>query len=269
MPKMRKSAQSGNTAPCGPPALSFFSFFIFASLTMTLNGQLVCWHALLRCHQERDCDLAYNQYLLACEGILRGTRRQCPSHCIGALVRLNQTSSGPELETCNCGQDELCHRAKKAIEPCMPRTHSGGMGCTEARQHCDENPSCRSSLTGYLSSCGQLFNGRKCSARCKATIEELLFMPDGAMLDKCVCDGVERPFCEVVKENMAKLCFSGERGAHTDQDSLDDVYEDEDYEAKGEREVDVDAVVQYSGAEHFSSHIVLISGSVLLTFLKA
>lgn len=94
-------------------------------------------------------------------------------------------------------------------------------------------------------------------------------MPDGAMLDKCICDGVERPFCEVVKENMAKLCFAGERGAYADHDSLDDMYEDEDYEAKGEREVDVDAVVQYSGAKHFSSHVVLILGSVFLTFLKA
>ncbi|KAI4882134.1 hypothetical protein NFI96_007378 [Prochilodus magdalenae] len=243
-------------APCGPPVLFFsFPFFIFTSLVVALNGQLVCWQALLRCHQERDCELAYNQYLTACDGNLRGMRRQCPSHCVGALIRLNQTASGPGLETCDCGQDVECRRAKKAIEPCLPRTHPGGMGCTEARQRCEENPSCQTSLTAYLSSCGQLFNGRKCSARCKATIEELLFMPDGVLLDKCICDGVERPFCEVVKENMVRLCSVGDRGAQTVQESLDDAYEDEDYEGKGEREKDVDAVVQYSGAKHFLSHI--------------
>ncbi|XP_036441567.1 growth arrest-specific protein 1 [Colossoma macropomum] len=257
-------------APCGPPALFFsFSFFIFTSLTLALNGQLVCWQALLQCHHERDCELAYKQYLTACDGNLRGARRQCPSHCVGALIRLNQTASGPDLETCDCGQDMECRMAKNAIEPCLPRTHPGGMGCTEARQRCEDNPSCRKSLNAYLSSCGQLFNGRKCSARCKATIEELLFMPDGVMLDKCICDGVERPFCEVVKENMVRLCSVGNHGVHTDQDSLDDAYEDEDYEVKGEREMDVDAAVQYSGAKHFSSHIVLVWGSLLLTFLGA
>lgn len=254
-------------ARCGPPAL--LSFFLFTSLTVALNGQLVCWQALLRCHEARDCELAYSQYLEACDGNLRGTRRQCPSHCVGALIRLNQTASGPELETCDCGQDMECHRAKKAIEPCLPRTHPSGMGCTEARLRCEDDPGCQASLTTYLSSCGQLFNGRKCSARCKATIEELLFMPNGVMLDKCICDGVERPFCEVVKENMVRLCSIGDRRVYTDHDGLDDAYEDEDYEVKGEREVDVDAVVQNSGNKHLSSHIVLIWGSLSLTFLGA
>uniref|UniRef100_A0A671K1T2 GDNF/GAS1 domain-containing protein n=1 Tax=Sinocyclocheilus anshuiensis TaxID=1608454 RepID=A0A671K1T2_9TELE len=140
----------------------------FLSLAMMLDAQMVCWQALMRCHEERDCELAYNQYLTACDGIIRGGRRQCPSHCISALIRLNQTTNGPFLETCDCGIDPECLRAKRAVEPCLPRTHPGdadGIGCTEARQRCEDEPSCQSSLTAYLSHCGQLFNGRKCSSR--------------------------------------------------------------------------------------------------------
>ncbi|XP_030649354.1 growth arrest-specific protein 1 [Chanos chanos] len=213
---------------------------ILFSLLVALNAQFVCWQALLRCHEERDCELAYDQYVTACEGNIRGTRRQCPSHCISALIRLNQTVSGPDLETCDCGQDVECRRAKRAIEPCLPRKHpgdAGGIGCTEARQRCEDDPSCHETLTAYLSNCGQLFNGRKCSSKCKTTIQQMLFIPNGMLLNRCVCDGVERPFCEVVKENMLKLCSLGDHAISSDQADVDDLYEDEDYDLRTEREM--------------------------------
>ncbi|CAL8359949.1 unnamed protein product [Gadus morhua 'NCC'] len=206
---------------------------------VVVDAQLICWQAIVRCQDEPACHLAYGQYLAACEGNLRGTRRQCPSHCISALIRLNHTRTGPDLEACDCAQDPECVRAKQAIEPCLPRRHpsdAGGIGCTEARQRCEEDGSCHSSLTAYLSYCGQLFNGRKCSSRCKATIQQMLFIPNGALLNRCVCDGVERPFCEVVKENMSKLCSLGDHGGHSEQPEVDDVYEDEDYDPKNDRE---------------------------------
>uniref|UniRef100_A0A8C4ICL1 GDNF/GAS1 domain-containing protein n=1 Tax=Dicentrarchus labrax TaxID=13489 RepID=A0A8C4ICL1_DICLA len=183
-------------------------------------SHLICWQALLRCHDEPECELAYSQYLAACEGNIRGTRRQCPSHCINALIRLNHTRSGPDLETCDCAQDLECLSAKRAVEPCLPRRHpsdAGGIGCMEARQRCEEDSNCHTSLTAYLSYCGQLFNGRKCSSKCKATIQQMLFIPNGVLLNRCVCDGVERPFCEVVKENMSKLCSIGDHTVISDQ----------------------------------------------------
>lgn len=203
---------------------------------VALDAQLICWQALLRCHDEPECDLAFNQYLAACDGNIRGTRRQCPSHCINALIRLNHTRSGPDLESCDCAQDQECLSSKRAIEPCLPRRHpseAGGIGCMEARQRCEEDRNCHSSLTAYLSYCGQLFNGRKCSSRCRATIQQMLYIPNGVLLNRCICDGVERPFCEVVKENMSKLCSIVD---HTDQPDVDYVYEDEDYDSKGDRE---------------------------------
>ncbi|XP_052008311.1 growth arrest-specific protein 1-like [Xyrauchen texanus] len=245
---------------------SYFSWVTFLlTFLMSLDAQLVCWQALIRCHEEQDCELAYNQYLTACDGNIRGIRRQCPSHCISALIHLNLTASGPGLETCECGLDTECLRAKHAIEPCLPRTHPGGtdgIGCTEARQRCEDEPSCQKSLTTYLSHCGQLFNGRKCSSRCKSTIEELLFMPNGVLLNQCVCDGLERPFCEVVKHNMVKLCSIGDHSVSID-DGMDDLYEDEDYEVRPEREItDADAVM--SSAFTLSHQVVLLCSAFVL-----
>uniref|UniRef100_A0A3P9BC31 GDNF/GAS1 domain-containing protein n=1 Tax=Maylandia zebra TaxID=106582 RepID=A0A3P9BC31_9CICH len=186
---------------------------------VALDAQLICWQALLRCHDEPECELAYNQYMTACEGNIKGTRKQCPSHCISALIRLNHTRSGPDLETCDCAQDLDCLNAKRAIEPCLPRRHpkdAGGIGCMEARQRCEEDSNCHTSLAAYMSYCGQLFNGRKCSSRCKATIQQMLFIPNGMLLNRCICDGVERPLCEVVKENMSKLCSIGDHSVVSD-----------------------------------------------------
>uniref|UniRef100_A0A8C9R2C5 GDNF/GAS1 domain-containing protein n=1 Tax=Scleropages formosus TaxID=113540 RepID=A0A8C9R2C5_SCLFO len=231
---------------CGGAALCF-------SLFKCISRSPRCAHT--PCQQEKDCELAYEQYLAACDGIIRGVRRQCPSHCIGALVKLNETSNGPHLETCDCGQDARCRRVKRAIEPCLPKRHPGdasGIGCTEARQRCEEEPSCRSKLISYLSDCGQLFNGRRCSARCRSTIQQMLFIPRGALLNRCVCDGVERPFCEVVKENMGKLCSVGDYGALSPYGDVYDAYEDEDHETKSDRD---DSGVSFSDSSRVSSHL--------------
>ncbi|KAK7913523.1 hypothetical protein WMY93_013734 [Mugilogobius chulae] len=171
---------------------------------VALDAQLICWQALLRCHEEPECELAYSQYLVACEGNLRGTKQQCPSHCISALIRLNHTRSGPDLESCDCAQDAECVKAKKAIEPCLPRRHpsdAGGIGCMEARQRCEEDSSCHTSLTAYLSYCGQLFNGRSAP-------------PNNVI---------------------------------SDQPDVEDIYEDEDYDPRNDRE---DVYLDYSSATH-------------------
>ncbi|XP_061567641.1 growth arrest-specific protein 1 [Cololabis saira] len=208
-----------------------------------LDGQqqLICWQALLRCHDEPQCELAYRQYQAACEGNLLGTRSHCPSHCINALIRLNHTRGGPGLESCDCAQDRDCAGAKRRIEPCVPRRHPGdaaGVGCMEARQRCDRDGRCSAALAAYLSGCGQLFNGRKCSAKCKATIQQMLLVPDGALLNRCVCDGVERPFCEVVKENMSRLCALGDPAVVSDRPDVDELYEDDEDDPGGDRDRD-------------------------------
>lgn len=226
------------------------------------SDALLCWQALLRCHQEPGCELAYGQYVAACEGNIRGTRSQCPSHCIGALIRLNRTRAGPPLETCDCAQDLRCLSGRRAIQPCLPHLHPSdalGVGCTEARQSCEEDGRCGASLSAYLDHCGQLFSGRKCSSRCKSTIQQMLQLPGGVLLQRCVCDGVERPFCEGLKENMRQLCFTGDNLVLSQLPDVEDVYEDEDYESPGDQEEEGDA--RPSSAAHRSpGYMMLLLG---------
>ncbi|XP_020006987.2 growth arrest-specific protein 1 [Castor canadensis] len=233
--------------------------------------RLVCWQALLQCQGEPECSYAYAQYAEACAPVLgaRGggdvpgasaafpaspasagsagsagssARWRCPSHCISALIQLNHTRRGPALEDCDCAQDESCKSTKRAIEPCLPRTSGGAggaggaggvMGCTEARRRCDRDIRCNLALGRYLTYCGKLFNGLRCTDECRTVIEDMLAVPKAALLNDCVCDGLERPICESVKENMARLCFGAEMGhgpgSSGSDGGLDDYY-DEDYE---------------------------------------
>lgn len=217
--------------------------------------RLICWQALLQCQGEPECSYAYSQYAEACAPVLapRGAadppgaaaafpaRWRCPSHCISALIQLNHTRRGPALEDCDCAQDENCKSTKRAIEPCLPRTSGGAggpdaggvMGCTEARRRCDRDSRCNLALGRYLTYCGKLFNGLRCTDECRAVIEDMLAVPKAALLNDCVCDGLERPICESVKENMARLCFGAELGAGPGSSGSDgglDDYYDEEYD---------------------------------------
>lgn len=168
------------------------------------------------------------------------SRWRCPSHCISALIQLNHTRRGPALEDCDCAQDENCKSTKRAIEPCLPRTSGGGaggagaggvMGCTEARRRCDRDSRCNLALGRYLTYCGKLFNGLRCTDECRTVIEDMLAVPKAALLNDCVCDGLERPICESVKENMARLCFGAELGngpgSSGSDGGLDDYYDED------------------------------------------
>ncbi|MXQ89631.1 hypothetical protein E5288_WYG022155 [Bos mutus] len=86
-------------------------------------------------------------------------------------------------------------------------------------------------LDRYLTYCGKLFNGLRCTDECRTVIEDMLAMPKAALLNDCVCDGLERPICESVKENMARLCFGAELGngpgSSGSDGGLDDYYDEE------------------------------------------
>ncbi|XP_069481817.1 growth arrest-specific protein 1 [Ambystoma mexicanum] len=230
-------------------------------LGASAGRRLICWQALLQCQDEPDCSYAYNLYSAACAPVLphRGdpsgrasasSGRRCPSHCISALIQLNQTRRGPALEECDCAQDASCRATKSAIEPCLPRTGGGGassaaaagprvLGCTEARRRCEQDHRCNAAMGSYLAHCGKLFNGRRCTHECRDVIQDMLTLPKARLLSECVCDGLDRPICEAVKENMARLCFGQDPGHYQPGDgssggsSLDlgfDEYYDEEYE---------------------------------------
>ncbi|XP_053155898.1 growth arrest-specific protein 1 [Hemicordylus capensis] len=257
-----------------------------ASLPPLAQGRrLICWQAMLQCQEEPDCGYAYNQYTEACAPVFMSVgdgsaaaaaasssnRRRCPSHCISALIQLNHTRRGPALEDCDCDQDENCRATKRAIEPCLPRTSGSGggsgggggaggaggggvIGCTEARRRCDWDSRCSVALNRYMTYCGKLFNGMRCTEECRAVIEDMLAVPKALLLNDCVCDGVERPICESVKENMARLCFGADAGVNgagssgASDGALDDYYE-EDYEDEPGRGGELDEVAAVAGIE--------------------
>ncbi|KAK1334393.1 hypothetical protein QTO34_005397 [Cnephaeus nilssonii] len=222
--------------------------------------RLICWQALLQCQGEPECSYAYNQYAEACAPVLaqRGggdapgaaaaaaasrPRPLLSPRAGAARATLNHTRRGPALEDCDCAQDENCKSTKRAIEPCLPRTSGGGaggagaggvMGCTEARRRCDRDSRCNQALSRYLTYCGKLFNGLRCTDECRGVIEDMLAVPKAALLNDCVCDGLERPICESIKENMARLCFGaelgngpGSSGSDGGLDYYDEEYDDE------------------------------------------
>ncbi|XP_061482528.1 growth arrest-specific protein 1 [Rhineura floridana] len=247
--------------------------------------RLICWQAMLQCQEEPDCGYAYSQYVEACAPVLMAAgdgfagaaaaaasssssnRRRCPSHCISALIQLNHTRRGPALEDCDCDQDENCRATKRAIEPCLPRTSGGAgggggggggeaggvIGCTEARRRCDWDSRCSLALNRYMAYCGKLFNGLRCTEECRTVIEDMLAVPKALLLNDCVCDGLERPICESIKENMARLCFGADSvgpGSSGALDSTSDDYYDEDYEDEpGQRSKDELDDVAGAGAE--------------------
>ncbi|XP_060764017.1 growth arrest-specific protein 1a [Neoarius graeffei] len=207
MARLVRSARGASSYPwplaC---ALLFLGTCVCASPSSSrARGRLVCWQAIMNCQAEPDCHYAYGQYVRACDPVLSGQRRRCPSHCIASLVQLNQTKSGPALEDCSCAEDQLCRETKRAIEPCLPRTSS--MGCTEARRQCERDRPCRDAMGDYLLHCTKLFSGATCTSACRDVIARMRRMPKAQLLDTCVCDGAERTICEYVKMSMDTLCF--------------------------------------------------------------
>lgn len=196
------------------------------------NHRLVCWKAILMCQREPECHYAYEQYLYACESVISGERKKCPSHCISSLIQLNLTRNGPALENCDCALDPVCRGAKQAIEPCLPRTST--MGCTEARLQCEMDLTCRSAMRDYLFHCRKLFGGQRCSEGCRGVIADLRSIPRAQQLDTCVCDGAERNICESIKVSMKTFCsdsalrVEGSGFSDTDEDLEDDNLDQEE-----------------------------------------
>ncbi|KAG8455309.1 hypothetical protein GDO86_001488 [Hymenochirus boettgeri] len=293
----------------GGPALLPLLFLGFL-LGGTADRRLICWQAMILCQEEADCRYAYSQYEEACSSVFlmqeeaaapshNSARRRCPSHCISALIQLNHTKWGPALEDCDCAKDESCRDTKRAIEPCLPRTstsvvvggggavgdggadggRTGGgavMGCMEARKQCEKDRRCSISLSRYLIQCGRLFNGLHCTDECKEVIADMMRVPKALLLNDCVCDGMERPICESIKENMARLCFGVEVGnagsSGRSEDEYDDEYDD-DTGPTGEGSYEDDQQSSRISGEHGGSdsgaHSVMSAAATARTVIMA
>lgn len=224
--------------------------------------RLICWEAIVKCQAEPECNYAYGQYMHACEPVLTGRRAKCPSHCIASLVQLNLTRGGPALEECSCAADQVCHKTKRAIEPCMPRTSS--LGCTEARRQCDRDPQCRSYMSNYLLHCGKLFSGASCTSACRQVIADMRRLPKAQLLDTCVCDGTERTICEYIKLKMKSLCFGEPNVPEDDYDGSGDDDDEDDYDDNNNCKKDRSEGVSSAVGRSASLGLIVMVGSVMV-----
>lgn len=106
----------------------------------------------------------------------------------------------------------MCKRAKKNVEVCKPyvlkATRSESIvSCEVARSICEADSTCYAALTFYHRYCKLMFEGKKCSHRCKNSINILRRQQNAAKLETCKCSGREEYDCPLIKSNMARLCF--------------------------------------------------------------
>ncbi|KAL4623254.1 growth arrest-specific protein 1-like [Arapaima gigas] len=259
------SAASGFRSPVLPLGCLLVLLLLggFSVASPTHGRRLICWQAIMKCQGEPECDYAYQQYVLACSSVIRGERTKCPSHCIASFVQLNLTKNGPSLEDCDCASDATCRKAKRAIEPCLPRTSS--MGCTEARRQCERDPQCSAAMRDYLMHCGKLFSGVRCTDACRDVIAKMRTIPKAEQLDTCVCDGSERTICEYVKVSMKTLCFGS--GDTYDASGLTDSEEDPDDEYDFTEDPPLPSSARDS-ARAPASRILATAASMLLLLLQ-
>ncbi|XP_048859317.1 growth arrest-specific protein 1a [Brienomyrus brachyistius] len=214
----------------------FVLFPCFSIASPSRGRRLICWQAIMKCQDEPECDHAYQQYALACAPVINGERTKCPRHCIASFIQLNLTKNGPFLEDCDCATDIICKNAKRAIEPCLPRTSN--MGCTEARRRCEKDAQCSTAMSQYLFHCSKLLDGIRCTDACMNVIANMRKIPKAEQLDTCICDGTERTICEYVKMNMKTLCFGSHRtydgsGLPDSEEDHDGIDEEADYQLVG------------------------------------
>ncbi|KAL1463688.1 hypothetical protein WDU94_015419 [Cyamophila willieti] len=106
----------------------------------------------------------------------------------------------------------MCRRAKRNVEVCKPyvlkATRSESIvSCEVARSICEADTTCYAALAFYHRYCKLMFEGKKCSHRCKNSINILRRQQNAAKLETCKCSGREEYDCPLMKTNMARLCF--------------------------------------------------------------
>ncbi|XP_046661077.1 growth arrest-specific protein 1-like [Homalodisca vitripennis] len=173
-----------------------------------------CEEARLKCAYRTGCGMALQNYIVGCSTVLRDSAGACPESCQHALIALTSTDEGKDLMTCEC-TDEMCRETKERVEVCRPQvtraTHNESIvSCRVAEWICSADGVCSTALDYYHHYCRSMFQGRKCSNRCKNSISILRRQEKAAKLTTCVCDGREGYDCVQIRTNMARLCYHRE-----------------------------------------------------------
>ncbi|XP_014292414.1 growth arrest-specific protein 1 [Halyomorpha halys] len=175
-----------------------------------LVAAIPCEEARMRCAFRTGCGNALNKYMIVCSELNRRPN-VCPELCVNALIALMSTNEGKQLTTCECGDDEMCKQTKGRVEVCRARvdnaSNNATVTCEVAQGICGADGPCSNALKYYHMYCRSMFLGKRCSLRCKNSIDILRRQEKAAKLDTCICNGYEEYNCLSIRKNMKRLCF--------------------------------------------------------------
>merc|ERR1712039_301591 len=72
---------------------------------------------------------------------------------------------------------------------------------------CAADPLCSTAMLYYRENCKAMFKGRKCSKKCKNSLDIMLRQKSAAKLTTCYCEGTEDYDCSAVRLHTDVLCF--------------------------------------------------------------
>jgi len=170
-----------------------------------------CNHATLACANRGGCGLALMQYMQSCTDLVSGVTKTCSKDCKYALIALLSTPEGARLMECFC-EDSNCHLQKARVEPCRTEVTWNTspdtiVSCSAATWICAADPLCSTAMDYYNRNCQKMFTGKKCSRRCKNSLDIMLRQESAAKLATCYCDGSEDFDCINIRRNTDILCF--------------------------------------------------------------
>lgn len=147
-----------------------------------------------------------------CASLIGGKTDRCHVRCQNSLVALVSSEEGDDLVNCDCEGSKHCEAVKRRVETCKPAVYSAIavdsiVSCTTARWICISDTMCRTALEYYNIFCRGLFQGSKCTNRCKNSLSILERQEKAAKLRTCYCDGTEDFPCKRVKYNTERYCY--------------------------------------------------------------
>ncbi|KAK2718796.1 growth arrest-specific protein 1-like isoform X2 [Artemia franciscana] len=180
----------------------------------------MCQDVRAKCLFRSGCGMAMQNYLVHCADVMTGRGSgECSKACQHALIALTSTEEGQALMRCKCN-DTYCEIQKERIDVCRPLVQAAmrstaAMSCNVATYLCLADAECQTALDFYNRYCRAMFDGRKCTGKCKNSINILRKQEKSENLWTCRCDGTEDYDCVEIRENMAGLCFKKKHSTTT------------------------------------------------------
>jgi len=185
-----------------------------------------CNHATMACAYRGGCGLALQQYMQSCSDLVSGLTNTCSKDCKFALIALLSTPEGKRLMDCSC-EDNNCHTQKARVEPCRTEVTWNTspdtiVSCSAATWICAADTLCSTAMDYYNRNCQKMFIGKKCSRRCKNSLDIMLKQKSAAKLVTCYCDGSEDFECLDIRRNTDVLCFGKKEVVEVVENSVED-----------------------------------------------